>query len=630
MREIAMLLAFLIQDDPLKVPCDQAAPLLAAAKAKEAAGLLAPHEKAAAATKSPSRDRFFYYLGCAAFAEGNDLLAGRSLAALAPFENPLYGAHTRYLLGRLHHRAGELVEAAANYDAVPAAFEKMPPAAKNPPPDFVGDAAFHGAVLLYERKAFADALARFQAVIQKEKRPAILEEARLRAGMSQARLLQGGEAVKTLAPLLAHPKLARAARWWTAQSILGAADGKPGDAAEHLKKALEAPAGEAGPEDAELLLALGGALDRAGRGGEAVGPYQKLLASNTRVEEALSRLVGAHVAAKQYREAEAAGARFAKDFAASPLLGEVLVRLGDVAYAEGQANAALLPEAVKRYERALAVAAGPAAGLARYRMGASLYRMGKLPEALAAFRGIPDADRVGDAAHASLLQAECILRTVSAPEDAADALKASEVLKDLNEAVAHLSRVQGAPGSPNAEVLLFKLAQAQQQVAAVLSEPGERAQAANTARGLYETFRAQYPNHALRPNAEYERANCYALAGDPTQGLQKLARFHGEPFASAPIAPLALIREAQLFRAANNPAQAVAVLNECRTKYEAALRKDPARAGWVPMLLYQLAASMKAANQGAQALPLLESLLKEFGTGEWAGPAQRLQKEIKP
>jgi hypothetical protein len=130
--------------------------------------------------------------------------------------------------------------------------------------------------------------------------------------------------------------------------------------------------------------------------------------------------------------------------------------------------------------------------------------------------------------------------------------------------------------------------------------------------------------------AEYERANCYVLAGDRNTGLSKFPRFHAAPFAEHPIAPLALLREAQLLREAGNPQAAVGVLAECRQKYEAGLRKDAARASWVPLILWHHAAALKAANQAAQAVPILESILKDSPTGEWAESARRLLKEVKP
>jgi cellulose synthase operon protein C len=616
---LAALLCGAQGDDPLRGPCDQAAALLTASKAKEAVALLQPHLKAAA---GPSKDRFHYYLGCAAFAADHDVLAGRSLSRLAPFENPLYAAHARYLLGRIHHRAGEATEAALNYDAVPAAFEKMPPASKNPVPDFVGDALYHSAVLLYEQKAFADALARFTLVLQKEKRPAVAEEARLRVGLCQVRAGQPAEALKTLQPLLGHARLARPARWWSAQ-----ASPAPAEAAEHLRKALEAPEAESGPDAAEIQLALGAALEAAGRAPEAVEVYKKLPPGET----ALARLAGAHAAAKQYREAEDAGARFEKQFPGSPLTGAVLLRLCDGAFAEAQAAPAdkapaLFAEVLKRYARVLA--AGPS-NAARYRSAVALYRLGRLPEAVAHLREIPDVERAGEFAGASLLLAECLMRTAPPTEEAVDALRAAQALKDVQEAAGQYQKALPAAGAQTPEIMM-KLVLALQRSAELLADPGERTAAANQARELCEAFRTQFATHALRPVAEYERANCYALAGDSNSAIQKLARFHQEPLGSAPVAPLALLREAQLYRAANNPGQAVAILAECRTKHEAALLKDPARASWVPLIRYHHAAALKAASQAGQAAPILEGLIKDFGGSVWAEPSRRLLKEVKP
>lgn len=604
-----------LQDDPLKGACDQAAAHLSAGKAKEALALLQPLMKSAA---GPSKDRYHYYLGLAAFGADNDFLAGRALSRLAPFENPLYAAHARYLLARVHHRAGELSEAALNYDAVPVAFEKMPPAAKAAPPAFVGDALFHSAVLLYEQKEFGEALARFQQVLQKDKRPEILDEARLRAGFCQVRSNQPAEALKTLQPLLGHAKLARVARWWAAKAAPA-----PAEAVEHLQKALEAPAVENGPDNVEIQLALGDALERAAKPAEAVEVYKKLPPS----ESTLARLAGAHASAKQLKEAEDAAARFEKDYAASPLLSGVLLRVADGALAEAQASPApakfeaLLP----RYQKLFPTSHGNAA---RYRAALTLYRLNRVPEALARLREIPENDRVGELAPAAVLLAECVLRAAPIAEEAVDALQAAALLKDYREAAAGFSKALPDAGAAAPDVMM-KLAGTLQQVAALLKDPAERVAAANQARELYEAFRAQHANHPLRANAEYERANCYVLAGDLNTGLSKFPRFRQPPFSDSPIAPLALLREAQLLRQMNNPGQAAAVLAECRQKYEAGLLKDAARASWVPLIRWHQAVALKAANQGAQAVPVLEALLKDSPQCEWAASAQQMLKEVK-
>ncbi len=641
------------QDDPFRGLGDQGAAHLAASRFKETVAALGPALKDAALAKSAQKDRVCYYLGCAAFSLDNDLLAGRALSRLAPFDASLYAPHARYLLARLHHRAGEYSEAAAHYDAVPAAYEKQLAAAKqalqNPalkdkpaekafleayikaPPDYVSEAIFHSGVLLYEMKGFADALTRFVLFSQKDKRPLWQEENRLRMGMCQVRLTQNGEALKTLQPLQDHPKLARQVRWWMAKAILTMPEGKPADAAEHLKKAAAAAESDSGPATPEILLTLGDALERAGKGGDAVATYQQLLTQNARGEEALARLVGAHAAAKQYREADAAADKFEKTYPASPLLGEVLLRRADSGFAEAQAlnKPELFAEAVKRYERVLGSVGGPSANSARYRLALAQYRLGKIPAALEVLRGIPEQERGTELAGAGYLQAECLLRTIPPAEDALDAVTAEGILLNLQEATGLLQKFLPSAG-PQAPVVMMKLAQSLRQTAALLAEPGERVAAANAARELYEAFRNQHANHPLRPVAEYERANCYALAGDNNSAIQKLERFKIGPLAAAPVAPLALLRQAQLYRVIKQPQPAAQILADCRAKHEAALLKDPARAAWVPLIRYHHAAALKELKQMAEAAQILESVVKDYGASEWVEPARRLLKEVKP
>ncbi len=613
------------QDDAFRGPCDQAAANLAAGKNKEVVTALEPLLKDAAFAKSPSKDRACYYLGCAAFALDQDFVAGRALSRLAPFEASIYAPHARYLLGRLHHRAGEYTEALGHYDAVPAAYEKQLNAAKqalgNPalkdkpaekalleayvktPPDYVAEAIFHSGVLLYELKGYADALTRFVLFSQKDKRQAWQEENRLRMGMCQVRMGAHPDALKTLQPIQDHARLARAVRWWMAKAVLAMPEGKPADAAEHLKKAAAAPEVESGPATPEILLTLGDALERAGKGGEAVAVYQQVVAGNVHAEEALARLVGAHAAAKQFREADAAADKFEKAYGGSALLADVQMRRADVGFAEAQAGGKpeQFAECLKRYEKVLVGASGPAANSARS----------------------------GELVGAFQLQAECLLRTTAPAEDATDGLVAEATLQNLQEATGQLQKYLPSAGPQTPEVMM-KLAATLRQTAALLAEPGERTAAANGAREIYEAFRNQHANHPLRPVAEYERANCYAIAGDVNTAIQKLERFKAEPLLSAPVAPLALLRQAQLYRSAGQPQPAVQILADCRNKFEAALLKDPARASWVPVLRYHHAAALKELKQMAEAANILESVVKDYGASEWGDPARRLLKEVKP
>ena len=643
------------QDDAFRGPCDQAAANLAAAKNKEVVAALEPLLRDAALSKSPNKDRVCYYLGCAAFALDSDVVAGRALSRLTPFEASPYAPHARYLLGRLHHRSGEYSEAAVHYDAVPASYEKQLAAArqalgnaaalkdkpaekafleayvKGPAPDYVAEAIFYSGVLYYEMKGFPDALTRFVLFSQKDKRPVWQEENRLRMGMCQVRMGQGPEALKTLQPLQDHARLARAVRWWMAKAVLSIPEGKPADAAEHLKKAAAAPEVESGPATPEILLTLGDALERAGKSGEAVAVYQQVVTQNVRAEEGLARLVGAHAGAKQYREADAAADKFEKSYPGSPLLGDVLLHRADSGFIEAQAanKPELFIESIKRYERVLGSASGPTANSARYRVALAQFRLGKVDAALASLRAIPEAERAGELTGASALQAECLLKVTPPAEDARDAVVAEATLQNLQEATGLLQKVLPGAGPQTPEMML-RLAHTLRQTAALLAEPGERAAAANSARELYEAFRNQFATHPLRPVAEYERANCYAIIGDNNTAIQKLERFKAEPMASAPVAPLALLRQAQLYRVVGQPQPAAQILADCRAKHEAALLKDPARAAWVPLLRYHHAAALKEVKQMAEAAQILESVVKDYGASEWADPARRLLKEVKP
>jgi len=634
------------QDDPFRAVCDQAAANLAASKNKEVVAALEPMLKDAALAKSPSRDRLCYYLGCAAFAIDSDFTAGRALSRLAPFEASPYGPHARYLLGRIHHRSGEYTEAFAHYEAVPPGYEKQVAAAKQalpgvkdaaekarlealvkaPPPDFISESIFHAGVVLYELKNFPDAVQKFTLFTQKDKRPLWLEEARLRMGMSQARMGQNPEALKTLQPLQDHARLARTVRWWMARATLALPEGKAAEAAEHLKKAAAAPEVEAGPGAREVQIALGDALERAGKAAEAVEVYKKLDG-----EQPLARLVGAHAAAKQFREADDAAGRFEKQYPASPLMGDVLLRRADSAFGEAQATGKPehFGEAIKRYERVLGMVGGAAASAARYRTAVAQYRLGKYAESLENLRGISDADRSGELSGASFLHGECILRVSKPAEDAADAVTAATLLKDILEAKDQFGKALASAGDKTPEVTL-KVAWCFRQAAVLIADPAEKAAAANSGRELYEGFRAQFANHPLRSVAEYERANCFVLAGDTASGIAKLERFRAEPFVNTPVAPLANLRHAQLLRGAGQPQAAAQILGECRARHEAALLKDAARSAWVPLIRYHHAAALKEIKQLAEAAQILESIVKDYGASEWAAPSQRLLKEVKP
>jgi TolA-binding protein len=153
--------------------------------------------------------------------------------------------------------------------------------------------------------------------------------------------------------------------------------------------------------------------------------------------------------------------------------------------------------------------------------------------------------------------------------------------------------------------------------------------AAGAAREVYEGFRTAFPTHPLRATAEYERANCYALAGDAASALTKLPRFHAEPFVKSPIAPIAMLREAQILRSLNRFPEAAAVMAQARQLHEETLKKDDARAAWVPLLRYHHGVCHREAKQNAEAIKIFQSVVAEYPSSEWAKSSKEMLEETK-
>lgn len=617
-------------EEAIRALVDQAEALLRLGRPKEAAAAAEPLNADPKLATSPHRYAAYYYLGCAAVALKEPDRAGRILSRLAPFDQTEWAGPARVLLGRVHQEAGELAEAAAHYEAVPAAFDRELQAARQAIqnaealrerpgelarlkelangqfPEYLADAHYFMALLLYDMKQYEAARERLVLLSQKEKRVDRQAEVRLWQGICLAQLGRFGEAVPALQPLQEKQPIARL---WTARSLLRGGDANQrAPAVELLGKLLDTPvAGEARADLADALMV-------SGKPAEAIPHYQELAKDPARADAALAGLICAFQLSGKAKEADEACARFEKTFPRSPHLSEVLLR-----HAESALGGAAPAEAAKRYGRLLdGYPDLPIAGIARLRLGTVLMQTGAFADAAVVLRAIPDAERTPAA---RTLLAEALLRTAPSADAAADALTAARRLQHLEEARDLSAGAQG----PEA---LIRLAWCHQQVAALLADPGARAQSANAGREAYEAFRTQFPEHPLRPMAEYERANCYVLAGDPNTAMAKLVRFQADPFAASAPAPLATVRYAQLLRAAGRAAEAVPLLQQARARHEEALGKDAARRGWVPMMRYHHALALKEANQKAESAKLLQALVKEFGQSEWAQPAKDLLGEI--
>jgi TolA-binding protein len=616
--------------------------------------------------RSRSREAAWYAAGCALYAADDAVSAARALVHLAPFEQPLIGPHARFLLGRIHQLAGESSEASEHFDAIPAACERHIQAARqalqanaeivrdNPverarlealvaaPPSFVADALYQGAILLYEQKKFGEALERLVKLGQQFAKHPRAEDARLLAGLALVQSARHAEAVQALQPLAAHPRLGAQARAGLARALARGADPANAQAykqsldqaAEHFKQAAGQIAQRPG-EGADLLIEWADTLRRAGRIPDAVPVYRQL-ATTPRWEEAWVRIIACLQLQGKHAEAEEAFRLFDKDFPRSSFMAEALFHYAECAFAVAQAPGGdpkpRYEEAVKRYDRLIAKFPDlPQANLCRYRIALARHALGQYVEAAAALAAIPETERGGPLAGSTNILADALLRAGPAADQARDAVAAARRLQQLGLAIQALSAyIGGSPQSPEAPDAMVKLGFCHQQVAALTVNPPDRAQAAAAAVQVYEQLRAQFPNHPLRSVAEYERANSLALGGDTATALGKFPRFHAAPFADTPIAPVALLREGQLLRSLNRPAEAVNVLGECRAKYEEALKKDAARAAWVPLLRYHHGLALKEAKNNPEAAKVLQSVIQDFPQSEWVVAAKEVLKEIQP
>jgi len=656
-------------ESSIRARADEAETLLAAGKPKDAAAVAEGLAKERALARSRWRETAWYVVGCAAYAADDAVSAARGLVRLAPFEQPLFGTHARYLLARIHHLAGDSTEALEHYAAIPDAFVRHALAAKKsltadgirdnplerwriesvvngPAPEYVGDALYSAAMIYAERRQFAEAVDRLTKLGQQHPRHPREFPARILLGACLVQAGRHAEAVRSLQPLAPHAEFGAQARSWLAKAIVRGADPNNAaafkqaldQAAEHFRQAAAhlSKRPETAAEAADLLLELADTLKRAGRAADAAPLYQQLTAG-AHAESARAKLIACLQLSGKLREAEEAFAQFEKAHPRSALMAEAMFYYAESALASARAAAgdAARPhfeEAMRRYQRIIEKYPDmPQANLCRYRLAMAYHALGKYAEAAAALGAITEPDQGGALAASSFVLGDSLLRAGPTADQARDAVSAGRRLQQLNLAIqafqAFLASQATAPEAPEA---MMKLGYCFQQVAALQAVPEERVKAAQAAVQTYEAMRAQFPEHPLRAVAEYERVNGFVLAGDVPTGLSKMPRFHAPPFANAPIAPLALLREGQLLRQLGRPAEAVNVLAECRTKYEEGLKKDAARADWVPLIRYHHGLALKDAKQPAEAKKVFESVIKDYPQSELAKASREQMEEIKP
>ncbi|MBI5758407.1 MAG: tetratricopeptide repeat protein [Planctomycetales bacterium] len=656
--------------------CDHAESLLQVAKFKEARDAVTPFEADPVLIRSRYRGLGLYLHGHASFGLKEYPAAGKILSQLAPFNDPVFGVHARYLLARTHHLSEERPEAATLYEAVLTSFDqqrkdaqktlgdanlmKQQPHEKlrlesllKQPPEFVPRTTLYLGVLLFEQQRFAESQARLNAFIQLYPTSPLLPEVQLRLGFTQVQLRQYPDAVKTLTALQDHPQLSDQARRWLARAVMGAADVNNAAAVtqsqqaalEHLRIAAERAAALAATDlDAktrrgDILLERADTQQLIKQFAESIVTYDTVLKENLipdRADEATQRRCTALHLAGKHAESDAACQQFLQQFAKSPLAPAVLFRFAENAYlvAVAASNNAQLPnrdaelkklfgEAIKRYDDLLKKHPEfQYVSLARFGQAMSHYKLGEFEPAQTILEKIPDGDRAGDLVGVPYLLADSILRTMST--DSNDALAAGRmsqqldtVIKLLDSFVASLPDANKHPLTPDG---LIKLGHAHQLAASLVVIPEERAKSLTAARQAYERLTQNFAAHALFPVATFERAKCLASANDIGGAINELNRFAAAPLNAAPVAPLALLRLASLHRSQNKPIEAEKILAVARQQ-EGPMLADPARVAWVPLIQYHHALSMKEQNKLPEARALFESITKQFAARPEAAEA---------
>ena len=658
-----------LDDWSARARADQAEIEIRLGKVKEARATTEPITKDPALAKNKHRPLGLYYHGLACFLDKDYVAAGRVLNQLAPFADPAFGAHARYLVGRVLHLSGEAAEASVNYDAVIADHEKAKLAAieamkqpdrfKNNPfelarlrtlaagraPEYVAGAAFHGASIAYEGGKFPEAMTKFQAFAKAYDKDPLAPDAQLRIGFCQVQMKQPDDAIKTLAPIAEKtPRLADQAQFWLGKAqfeiALAADPNKPDERAkkaqaalDSIRKAIEKTTQLAQQNDAdakarrpEMLFELADALQANKQFKEAVSVYEQLWNENTalpgRREEVLQRLSAAIGAAGDFNRSDDRCNEFRRLYPQSTLTPSAVFRIAENAYGrtvELTKDKNKAAELKAKYEEAAnkyleVVAKYPEFERVNFaRLGAAVCftQLNKLDEAVKALEGIPGPDRGGELSLASYLLADCYIR--QAPTKAEDALQENQIREKLSAAAGMLDAFVSANAkAPETPAALLKLGHCLKRLGSTLADPAERNATLTKARETYEKLVKDFPANPLAGQANLERAKVKALAGDKGGAMNDLRAFiTADATKNNKFAPLAALHLATLQREQNQPAEAAKTLEAARKQYEGDLAKDPERAEWNPLLKYHHAVALLEMQKPADARKLFEEIVAQ-------------------
>ncbi len=337
-----------------------------------------------------------------------------------------------------------------------------------------------------------------------------------------------------------------------------------------LEKAAE-KAGELSKTDpdakgrrGEMLLEIGDTEILAKLFKEAAATYEKVFSEfsgTERAEIALQRQITALHLAGQYAESDALCDKFVKTFPRSILLAAVdfcgaenlcLAAMNASADPKTAENRAACEKkfdnAITRYQKL--VGKYPEfnyVNLARYGMGSAQYQRGQFSSAFDTLTSVLDADRNGELAAINYVAADSLMRQF--PPETNDALQAALLIDAAEQAARLLEKFAGSPTkTPQVADAMLKLGHCYLRIGELVVDPAERTKLLTQARQILEKLMQEIPTAPAFPAAVLERARCMALMGDVGGAMNEYNRFNGDPLKQHPLAPLAMIRQAELLR----------------------------------------------------------------------------------
>lgn len=628
-----------VREWSVRARCDQSDCLIRLSRFKEAAAIIGPILSDPVAQKSQYHPLALYYGGYAEFGLGNYAAAGKLLAQLAPFDQPEFGTHARYLLARTHQLLGERPEAQANYQAVITAFAST----KDAPP-YVANAQFCLGQLLADDGKYEEAFPHFMALVRQNGNSPLAAEGRLRAGICAVRTKRFADATALLMPLSENSALADQALRWLSKVPLelleaNATPNRPVTpamreealtaSAATLRKAvakataLVAADASAKPRLTYTLLDLADTQRQIRHYAEAAGNYAQVvtMASPEVAEQALQRRIACLQLAGRYGESDQACQQFVQAYSKSAFLADVLTRYAENALLAASEPSTKAVDPKARYGEALArlgeVARrfpdSPYAFLVKQGEATIAYESGQFDQAQKLLQSVPEPERVGQLSSVAYLLADLQLRSL--PADAGDdAISVGRQIQAMDDIMSMLnafvlSREEGDPQTVDA---IYKIAYCRQRTAALLADPVEKRKTLVLARRAYATIVSEFPDHPLYALTLLELAKVNNEVGSVAQAMAALTRFQSEPLKSSPLYPIAMIHLGDAMRARGRAEQAVTLLSQIQKEFEPALMKDPQRSSYVPLLRFSLALAYKEAGRFSQARELLASIAKEY------------------